>query len=301
MKIRFMTGLMLAPLALFSVSAAAAPEKKPAAMAPLAKPAPLDPATEAASRAVVNQLWPLGTYSRMMDSYMGDFMDGLTDQILSMRLVDFIPPEMQKDMPKGPEARMTFKEMMAKEDPHFVERMKISMDVMNAEMKPIITKWEPTVQNIMVKSLGRRFTGDQLKDMSKFFATPSGAAFAKEWMVLYLEPDFIISMKDMIPDLIEMGPGIAKKVEKATAHLPMPKPKYPESEVAAAEATEAAAAAAGFADEPWSDPANWTAEERAAYEKADAAITQSVEQQMAISSAATEKAKARMTAAKKAK
>jgi hypothetical protein len=320
MKMLAKPRLMLAPLALFAPLALVstplfAAAKKPPMAAPTAAPmpvaVPMDPAKITAAKAVVDKLWPLGTYDRVMDATMGGFMDSLMDQIMAMRLTDLVPPEMQKDMPKGPEAKMTFKEIMAKEDPHFVERMRISSTVMNTEMKPILAKWEPAVRDIMAKALGKKFSTTQLTDLAAFFGTPSGSAFAKEWMVLYLEPEYYLSMKDMIPDLIKIGPGIAKKVEAATAHLPMPKRTYPaggEDMAGAAEAGSAvvdaaeAEMAAGAMDaakdaanpEPWTDPANWTAAERAAYEKLDGEIMTKVEGQMAISSAASEKAKARM-------
>lgn len=318
MKMRSKPGLMLAPLVLFApLALVSTPVFAAAKKAPIVAPTPtpmtvavaMDPAKTSAAKAVVDKLWPLGTYDRVMDATMGGFMDSLMDQIMAMRLTDLVPPEMQKDMPKGPEAKMTFKEIMAKEDPHFVERMRISTGVMNTEMKPILAKWEPAVRDIMAKALGKKFSTTQLTDLAAFFGTPSGSAFAKEWMVLYLEPEYYLSMKDMIPDLIKIGPGIAKKVEAATAHLPMPKPKYPAPGEGMAEGEDAAAAGASAAEaamdaanpEPWTDPANWTAAERAAYEKLDGEIMTKVEGQMAISSAASEKAKARMEADKKKK
>ncbi len=304
MTMRFTLGMMLAPLALATVPALAKTAPPPVPVkAPMAAAVAMDPAKAIAAKAVVDKLWPLGTYNRVMDATMGGFMDSLMDQIMAMRPTDLVPPEMQKDMPKGPEAKMTFKEIMSQQDPHFVERMRISTNVMNTEMKPILAKWEPAVRDIMVKALGKKFSTTQLTDLASFFGTPSGSAFAKEWMVLYLEPEYYLSMKDMIPDLIKVGPGIAKKVEAATAHLPMPKPKYPENVegdgAAAAGAAEAAIDAAN--PEPWTDPANWTPAERAAYEKLDGEIMTKVEGQMAISNAASEKAKARMEAEKKKK
>ena len=54
------------------------------------------------------------------------------------------------------------------------------------------------------------------------FATPVGGRYASDSMLLAMEPEMVSAMTKFVPDFMKAMPGIMKKVEKATAHLPPP-------------------------------------------------------------------------------
>ena len=58
--------------------------------------------------------------------------------------------------------------------------------------------------------------------MNAFFATDTGSAFARDYMMVFVDPEMMESMMGMVPEMMQSMPAIMKKVEAATAHLPPP-------------------------------------------------------------------------------
>jgi hypothetical protein len=291
---------------------------QPVKAAQAALPAKPDAETMAAAARITDQLWPIGTMRRQMEGPMAKFYDGLMDQVMGTKMSDFVPAN---EIPKSQRqnANQTLMQLAEKSDPHFRERMRITIDVTNREMIPLLEKAEPEMRRVVTLAIARRYSPAQMADMGAFFATPSGQAFAQNWLNLYMEPELFGSFKKIMPDFIKAGPDIAKKVEAATAHLPKPKSLAMETvpgsddaamgaegsatvDAATAQgAADAAAAAMGAAEaEPWDDPANWAPADKAAYDAAAQRADTANAQVETIYMAATERAKARL-GAKKAK
>lgn len=189
-------------------------------------PAAVDVARLAAARPVIDRIWPLGTYRKMMDGMAGGVMDAILTQSFGMKAKDIAG--MSGD-PKAAAAagEETVGDLAAKADPAFRERMKITVDVMMREMAALMTTVEPQVRDALARSYARRFTVDQLSDLTRFFATPTGAAYAEQSMLIYADPEMIGAMQSFTPLMLKTMPDIMKKVEAATAHLPPP-PKRPQ-------------------------------------------------------------------------
>lgn len=176
-----------------------------------------DPARLSAAAPVIDKLWPLGTYRRMMDGTMSKMMDAVLDAAMGMKA---------SDIGKGGDELVG--ESAMKADPHFRERMKISMDTMMGEMIPLMEKIEPKVRESLTTIYARKYSAAQLNEMFAFFATPTGAIYARESMLVYMDPEMITAMQAFAPEMVSAMPAIVKKVEAATAHLPplpAPKPK----------------------------------------------------------------------------
>lgn len=175
----------------------------------------------AAAKPVIDRIWPLGTYRRMMDGTLSKMMDQMMASMMGMRAGDMVGSVDPKAARKAGDA--TVGELAAQADPHFRERMKITMDTMMGAMIPLMEKMEPRVRENMVRIYARNFTANQLADMQAFFSTPTGAAYAEKSMLLFMEPEMVESMQAFVPEFMQAMPGIMKKVEAATAHLPKPK------------------------------------------------------------------------------
>lgn len=197
--------------------AAPVPALAQASPAPAAEAAP-DAARVAAARPVIDRLWPLGTYRRMMDGTMSKMMDSMFESMFAMRAGDLMPEGAAKDAAGD----QSMGAMAQAGDPHFRERMKITTDVMFKEMLPLFDKFEPAIRDSLTTSYARRFTAAQLADMNAFFATPSGKAYAEQWMMSFVDPELMKNMSAFAPEMIKAMPEIMKKVEAATAHLPPP-------------------------------------------------------------------------------
>ena len=229
--------LAMAPLAL--VSPLAAQTATPVAKTAEAQPAPPPSADRiTAAKPVIDKLWPLGTYRKMMGGQMADMVNSMMASMFDMKSEDFLPGA---DIPESEKGK-TLGEVAANHDPYFRERMRIMMDVMFKEMAPIMDKIEPGVRSALAKDYARTYTSAQLHDLDRFLATPTGKVYAQNWVASFYSPEMMGSMKDFVPEIMSAMPDIMKKFEEATAHLPPP-PKT-EAESATEAASDAAAAAA---------------------------------------------------------
>lgn len=215
-----LAGLMLAALSPVQVHAQASPA--PVDAATPAAQGPVDPARLTAARPVVEKLWPLGTYRRMMDSVMTGMMQQIMNQMFDMRAGDFAKAAGASGADADAVGDKTLGELASEVDPHFRERTSIATDVMMKEMIPLIEKLEPGIREALASVYARKFSAAQLADMNAFFATPSGTAFAGEFMMTFVNPELMGQMQSFVPELMAAMPGITAKVEAATAHLPPP-------------------------------------------------------------------------------
>jgi hypothetical protein len=198
---------------------------------PAAEPA-VDAARLALAGTTVEHLWPLGTYARMMGSSMDRMMDSMMASMFDLKMGDVGAAAGASDK-KDPGLRnMTMREAMAKADPHFQERMKITNRVMMNEMIPVMSRIEPDLRSALARVYARKFTSEQLADLNRFFATPSGRLYAAESMMLYVEPEVMGLMGKFAPEFMKAMPDIMAKVQAATAHLPPP-PKARDEEESA--------------------------------------------------------------------
>ncbi|RDE05955.1 DUF2059 domain-containing protein [Sphingomonas aracearum] len=181
-----------------------------------------DPARVAAARPVIDQVWPLGTYARLMRGMAEQMSSGMLAGMYGMRPEDMLPAA---EMPAGKRDGKTFGQIMAETDPYFQQRTDITMRVMFDEMGKLMTEVEPEVRAALVQSYARRFSVQQLADLQRFFATPTGIAYAADSMMLMMGPEMMKAMQAFTPRLMKAMPAIFVKVQDATKHLPPPPKK----------------------------------------------------------------------------
>jgi Uncharacterized protein conserved in bacteria (DUF2059) len=198
---------------------------------------------------LVLKLVPPGTYEKMMmDMASGDFMQ----QIMGMDMSSLAAMSgVKADDIEGASGK-SLMDLVAEKDPGFKERMDITTKVMFTEIGKMMTKIEPEVRSAMSEIYARKYTAQQLNDMNVFFATPSGNAFATNFLSTFTDKEMIDASMKMVPVMVEALPDIMKKVEAATAHLP-PMPAVESQTVDIAETSD---------QMPWYDRENWTATDR---------------------------------------
>jgi hypothetical protein len=179
-----------------------------------AQPDPL-PARLALSRTAVKGLFPDGTYARMM----GGMMQGAVDRVMGLTQAD-----LGMTAEKGkPADTMTLKQKLAKDDPNFDERMRITERVLGEELAKVAALVEPAMREGLARSMARRFDEKQLSDINAFLATDSGRAFGSQSMAMWVDPDVFRSVMTSLPEIMTAMPEAMKRVETETAHLPKPK------------------------------------------------------------------------------
>ena len=221
-----------ASLLAFSVPTMAAPVKEKATSSKKADPFDMgqmmavfdkifppqpEPAPQrlALSRTTVKGLFPDGTYARMMDG----LMRGMIDRVMGLSEADFGKPS---DNGKAAGA-LTLREQMAKDDPHFDERMRIIERVVGEELVKFSALIEPRMREGLARSMARRFDEKQLTEINAFLATDSGRAFGSQSMAMWIDPDVMRAMMGSFPEMMTAMPAAMKRLEAETAHLPKPK------------------------------------------------------------------------------
>lgn len=198
------------------------------AMAQQAVPVPtaaaIDPAHTAAAQAVVDKVFPAGTYRKMMNGTMDKMMASMSDKMLNVPVADLarlggVPEDKLKSLKPA-----TLKQIMLIIDPSFQKRMDAMMPVMTGMMVDLMEKMEPDVRAGVVEAYANHFTTPQLLELDHFFATPTGGAYAAQSMLVYTDPAVMDRMATMTPKILAMMPEMIKKMQAATAAFP-PVPK----------------------------------------------------------------------------
>ena len=184
----------------------------------------VDPARLAAAQVTVDYLFPLGTYQRMMKGTMDKLMDSILSQTFDRPMAETMKGYGLGDEELAKLGDASINDILKQRDPHFEERMKISTRVMMDEMVDLMTTMEPALREALAKIYARKFTVSQLGEMNDFFATETGTAFARDYMMVFVDPEMMQSMMSMVPQMMQAMPEITRKIEAATAHLPPPVP-----------------------------------------------------------------------------
>ena len=205
--------------AIFIASPLLARDEIPA-LQPSAQELPVDPARLAAAEVTIDYLFPLGTYERMMKGTMDQMMDSIISQSFDRPMAETMKGYGVDDAATEEMGDASINDMMLERDPHFKERMQISTKVMTNEMVDLMTAMEPAIRETLANIYARKFTADQLAEMNAFFASETGGAFARDYMMVFVDPEMMQSMMSFVPEMMQAMPAIMKKVEEATAHLP---------------------------------------------------------------------------------
>lgn len=204
---------IVAAAASLALIAPAFAQTAPTPASPSAAP---DPARLAAAEKVVAALVPKGIYLKMMREQFPRMMDAMMAQMMGKTAAELGVPAERGDSGE------TLGAAAAKHDPHFQERMKIMSRVMGEEMGAVFDKLEPRVRAGLSNSFARRYTTGQLDEINAFFATPTGGAFADQYLLTFMDPEVIQEMMAATPEMMKVMPAIMEKVEAATKHLPSP-------------------------------------------------------------------------------
>ena len=184
-----------------------------------------DPARLAAARQATMTMFPRGAYQQALSS----FMDQTVERVLDMSEADFAEmfPDDAKDQ-KGKKSKKGKKAapsteplrlMLAKEESNFDAKLAAG----RAFAKTMLVKFgdavEPKFREGMARSLARKFDQRQLADIQTFLATPTGAAYGRQMVGLWFQPDVMRSTFDLVPEMMKMMPDMVKEGEAFDAQM----------------------------------------------------------------------------------
>ena len=176
-----------------------------------------DPARLALARVSAAAMWPQGAYGNMMTSFAG----GMVDNVMRLKKSDF-PIPVDKKGKADATADLSLHDAAAAKDPYFDQRMAAIRAAVIDEFGKISAIIDPRVRDGMARAMARRFDARQLTDINAFLATPSGRAFAGQYMQLWLDPDMLRGMMGSMPEMIKLMPDVMKRVKEANDKFPAP-------------------------------------------------------------------------------
>lgn len=254
-------------------------------------PALVEPARLKLAEQTVAKLIPPGTYAKIMKDMMDSMAGGLIEQMMGMDAAVIAGVAGEEEGSEAAEVikSKTMGDLAVERDPAFKERMDITMKVMFSEMGTLMSEMEPVVRTALSSIYAKKYSAKELADMNTFFSTPSGATFAGNFMATFTDKEMMQASFGMMPKMMEAMPAIIRKVEEATAHLPLlPKSEAEMTMEAAADSVTEMAAANSYAaetgEEPWYIEDNWTPANRKKATKLSKAFVNAAEKSEAASS-----------------
>lgn len=279
---------------------------------------PIEPARLTLAETTTAALVPPGSLEKMMDNLYGKMfsaflkeVDGTSDLMISIKTgVDSEQVSALDDKSKQAVADLF--------DPHRKQREEQIMKFVRPLLAEALADIEAPMRGGMAKAYARKFGADQLTAINAFFATPVGRSYANETLALQADPEIMLAMVRAVPPMVmkfvDRAPSLESQFKEQVGNLPMERQLADlsdaelrklaklmkvdvkalkdhrdawntEEDTAADAAAEAAAAAAAAADAvDWDtayDRSNWSAEDLARVEAAEAAVAEAEQQAIA--------------------
>ena len=173
-----------------------------------------------AANQVVDQIFPPGTYMKMMDESMRPVMDGVMGQMGSLPLSSILAMAGLSESEVGDVGEGTLAELMEIVDPAYQERQKLVADETVSWITRLMDTIEPSFRRGLSRAYAVRFSEAELHEMSAFFSTPTGSHYAGESMLIMTDPQVMAVMGEMMPAMMEMMPGMMTAIQERSAELP---------------------------------------------------------------------------------
>lgn len=110
-------------------------------------------------------------------------------------------------------------------DPNWKARREREMKAQQGAMAKAMRAIEPPMRKGMAEAYAVAFTAAEMTDIAAFFATPSGASYARKSYALVSDPRIMAASFEAMPAMIEQMKSLEADVKAASADLP-PKRRY---------------------------------------------------------------------------
>lgn len=269
------------------------------------------PAQLALAQTTTTALIPPGSLAKMLDNMYGKLFKGVLGEFggtsdITLSIKTGVDGEQIAALDE--ETKAAVADLF---DPYRQQREDQVIGVIKPLIAEALGDLEGPMRSGLAYAYARKFDAQQLGEMNAFFATPTGKAYADEWMALQADPEVMLAVIKAVPPMVgkfmDRGPEIegqlkdlpkekqltdlsdvelaklAKlmKVDVKTLKETRDQWNQPTEDVdtadAAAAASDAAAAAADAAGDDW-DPAydreNWSETDRARVEELENAASE---------------------------
>jgi hypothetical protein len=181
-----------------------------------------DPVRLALARQASMAMFPKGAAGQAMTG----FINRTVDHVLDMSEADFaglLPPSKDKKGAKNakpkPPSTEPLRVMLAKKEPNFDAKLAAMRAFVGAMAVKFGDVAEPKFREGMSRALARKFDARQLGDIQTFLATPTGAAYGREMVGLWFEPDVMRGSFEMLPEMMKIMPSLSKDAAAFDAQM----------------------------------------------------------------------------------
>ena len=183
---------------------------------------PLTPEQQARlpqAQAIVSTMMPEGFYGKMMSDIMDKMMRPMMsmfsapDFVLGARLK--VEPETLAEL--NEEQKLELVEML---DPAHDRRVDAIIGVLTGKMGGMFGAMEDPMREGLSKAYAVRFDERQLADITAFFATPTGAVYAREQMALFSDPQVMQASMQALPAMMSGFGDMESAMTTAMETLP---------------------------------------------------------------------------------
>ncbi|WP_133364645.1 DUF2059 domain-containing protein [Qipengyuania sediminis] len=174
------------------------------------------------AEALIAQIMPPGT----LDQIMGGMFDKMLGPIMAMERA---PSSYEIASQLGIEdedfelSNEDAKQIAAILDPAYKERREREAKAVQTSLRRVMALMEPSLRKGMAEAYAATFTAPEMTDIAAFFATPSGATFARKSYALASDPRIVAASFEMMPKMMGQMKEIEAEVKAATADLPAKK------------------------------------------------------------------------------
>lgn len=181
---------------------------EPIAARDAAAPTEPDPDRLEAAGRVINRIWPLGTYRRIMESTMNTATSGVTTPLWA--------PEGSKEARRAQHEARTGRPLPGETDAEATRAsVEAGMAQLTSALASTFERVEPGIRSAMTRVYARRYSLTELNELDAFFATPTGSRYAADSITLMNDPEMVAAMAEMIDDVA--GADTAEAAAEAAA------------------------------------------------------------------------------------
>ena len=176
-----------------------------------------DPARLAAARNTALTMFPNGTYAHAITTFVNTTMDRVLD-MSEADLAALFPEEKKDKKAKKPSAE-PLRIKLAREEPNFDAKLAAVRAFAGTMLNKLGNAAEPKFREGMARAMARKFDPAQLAEINAFLATPTGAAYGRQTVGMWFEPDVMRGSFELVPEMIKMMPELVGDAAELDAEL----------------------------------------------------------------------------------
>ncbi|QJQ31175.1 DUF2059 domain-containing protein [Sphingomonas lacunae] len=175
-----------------------------------------DPERLAAAGRLIDRIWPVGTYRRIMESTMSVGAEAAEASIETMTWATSENGKLARRAQH--EARTGRPLRRAPDEEQAIASVAEGMANITATLLTAIDQAEPAVRAALTRIYARRYNLNELNELDAFFATPTGRRYAEDSITLMNDPEMVAATTSMVEGtLADVLPGQAEAASEAAA------------------------------------------------------------------------------------